>query len=59
MAVAAEMEGSRIRLLVDVFERREAKGLLGMTVMPDVEAVNESRRESLLDRSALTSIFVS
>ena len=44
------MEGSRTRLLVDAFERRDVKGLLGMTAMPgEVDAVNESRRESLFD----------
>lgn len=47
MATAAE---SRIRLLVDALERRDGMGLLGMTAMPEeVEAVNESRRESLKD----------
>ena len=52
MATAAE---SRIRLLVDALERRDGMGLLGMTAMPEeVEAVNESRRESLFDEFALT-----
>ena len=45
----AESEGSRIRLFVEVLERRDATGLLGITVMPDgAEDANESRRESLL-----------
>ena len=47
-ATAVEREGSRILLPVDALQRREPRGLLGMTAEEDA-AVSESRRESLLD----------